>query len=103
MLAHVYLVVPLIEKSVRCARAAEALAIIRTSNQGVDQAEGDDEIELDFQALDPGTLWRLDDFIRSLPATGGGGGSGGAAGGGSGNGQPVMAMDSDDESDSESE
>lgn len=102
MLALAYLLAPLIEKSVRCARAVEALAIIRTSNQGVDQAEGDDEIELDFQALDPGTLWRLDDFIRSLPASGGGGG-GAAAGGGSGNGQPVMAMDSDDESDSESE
>lgn len=66
----------------------------------MDQAEGDDEIELDFQALDPGTLWRLDDFISGLPAKGGAAG----AAGGSGNGQPVMAnSDSDSESDSESE
>ena len=86
--------------------SAEALAIIRTSNQGVDQTDGDDEIELDFQALDPSTLWSLDDYIRALPGVGGGGAGGGGGGGagGSGNGQPVMAnSDSDSESDSASE
>ena len=80
--------------------SAGALAIIRTSNQGVDQTDGDDEIELDFQALDPSTLWQLDDYIRALPGVGagGGGGGGGAAG------QPVMAnSDSDSDSDSASE
>jgi len=87
-------------------RAPDALAIIRTSNQGVDQAEGDDEIELDFQALDPSTLWRLDDFIRGLPGAPAAAGppGAGAGAGASGNGQPVMAVsESDSESDSESE
>lgn len=85
--------------------SAGALAIIRTSNQGVDQTDGDDEIELDFQALDPSTLWQLDDYIRALPGVGGGGGGGGSGGGaGAGGGQPVMAnSDSDSDSDSASE
>lgn len=75
---------------------AGALAIIRTSNQGVDQTDGDDEIELDFQALDPSTLWQLDDYIRALPGV--------SAGAGAGGGQPVMAnSDSDSDSDSASE
>lgn len=40
----------------------------------MDLASADGEVELDFDALEPATLWRLYDFTRAMAARNGGGG-----------------------------
>lgn len=44
---------------------AEILAIIRES-QPVDIAQNNGEVELDFDALEPATLWRLYEFTENM-------------------------------------
>lgn len=45
--------------------AAEILAIIR-EGQPMDTMESNGEVELDFDTLEPATLWRLYDFTENM-------------------------------------
>lgn len=48
-----------------------AIDIIRATTALGDEGASD-EIELDFDALDPPTLWRLESYLRSLGNSGNG-------------------------------